>query len=578
MPVAAPPDAAIRPDELTAALPAPEALIPIPPFATEMFPDELTWTIFPSASMPSPAPPIEIAPDELTTTSFTPLAMIPVPSFATEMAPDEATRAVFPSASIASPLPPTNMVPDELTVAAPPSEKAPIAAPSPPIETLPDEVTVAGPLAEMALIALPSPPMAMLPDELAVAPVTPIALIPRPLPPTSIFPDELTVVAAPAETATIAAPLPWIEMPPDDATLTAPDPPDAAAIPAPSPAIEMPPDEVTLTAPSPPDTAVIPAPPKLPAMEIPPEELTATAPRPKARMALPPLVREMLPDDATLTSSVSLEEALIPIALFPARDRAPEEITVTPPTPFLPPMSKASIASPSPLTDMLPDELTVTWFPADALIPAPAPVTDMAPEEFTSTVPSLVATMPFPPFASEMLLADAMSIAPARKESALMPLEATPLTAMSPELVSLIPPSVAATMPSTKSPDVIIRNGPVALLSVMSPAPKNRIPGCPLALVGAILLVNALTLRTVVPRERRAGIFDAGRLVARAGDGPDAGARIGGGQNGGRRGGAQRSGRHDDPDARSPRIAGPRSAPDPVPKRGEPGRLVFGLA
>ena len=54
-------------------------------------------------------------------------------------------------------------------------------------------------------------------------------------------------------------------------------------------------------------------------------------------------------------------------------------------------------------------------------------------------------------------------------------------------------------MPSTKSSDVMIPKRPVALLSVILPVPKNKIPGCPLPIAGAIVLVSELTLRTVVP-------------------------------------------------------------------------------
>ncbi|MGC2523738.1 MAG: hypothetical protein WA417_14055 [Stellaceae bacterium] len=98
-----------------------------------------------------------------------------------------------------------------------------------------------------------------------------------------------------------------------------------------------------------------------------------------------------------------------------------------------------------------------------------------------------------------MLLDDVTLIAPAANESAFMPLAKRPLMEMLPELVALIAPSVATTMPSTKSPDEIIPKGPVALFSVMLPAPKNKIPGCPLAAGGAMLPESELTSSTVVP-------------------------------------------------------------------------------
>jgi hypothetical protein len=52
-------------------------------------------------------------------------------------------------------------------------------------------------------------------------------------------------------------------------------------------------------------------------------------------------------------------------------------------------MSVASIASPFPVIEMGPDDVTETKFPAVALIPEPSPVTAIAPVEATETVPSL---------------------------------------------------------------------------------------------------------------------------------------------------------------------------------------------
>ncbi len=252
--------------------------------------------------------------------------------------------------------------------------------------------------------------------------------------------------------------------------------------------------------PAPPEAATIPVPPELPATEIPPEEFTVTAPLLVATMPAPPLVREMLLDDATLTGSVSSETALIAMAALPAKDIAPDEITVTPPPTVAPPISEASIASPAPVIEIGPDEFTVTPIPAVASIPVPSPVMDMAPLEARMSVPSVKAVMPVPPCAREMSLDDATLTAPPANEDTLIPLAKRPLMEMLPEVVTLTAPPLVATMPSTKSCEIFILKGPVALLRVRSPAPeeKNKIPGFPLPLAGAILLVNELTLRTLV--------------------------------------------------------------------------------
>lgn len=106
-------------------------------------------------------------------------------------------------------------------------------------------------------------------------------------------------------------------------------------------------------------------------------------------MPIPPLAREMAPDDVTTVGSMSAEAALIPVAPSPAKDMAPEEFTTTPPPGDDPPISVASIPSPAPVTEMGPDEVTETKFPAVASIPAPSPVTAIAPVEETETMPSL---------------------------------------------------------------------------------------------------------------------------------------------------------------------------------------------
>ena len=109
--------------------------------------------------------------------------------------------------------------------------------------------------------------------------------------------------------------------------------------------------------------------------------------------------------------------------------------------------------------------------------------------------------MPFapPPFAREISLEEVSFTAPPAKDSKLIPLAASPLVDMLPEVATLTAPSLATTTPSTKSSDVIIPKGLDALTSVRLPVPKNKIPGCPLPIAGVMSLVSVLTLRTVVP-------------------------------------------------------------------------------
>ena len=107
-------------------------------------------------------------------------------------------------------------------------------------------------------------------------------------------------------------------------------------------------------------------------------------------------------------------------------------------------MSDASIASPSPVTEIGPDELTLTWRPAVALIPAPSPVTEMAPEEVTATLASLKTRMPVPPppLAREMPLDDVRFTSPPAKEDRLIPLPERPLIEMFPEVVAVTAPAL----------------------------------------------------------------------------------------------------------------------------------------